>query len=167
MDIGASWFQEKDDGGAAEGKAAFFLSAFYFQSGVGFVVVDDLSYHKGTYFHHEDGAEVAGAQEGVFPGVFFVDGAAVGGGWVDGVQYSGDCAVGGAQAVVYVGVAVVIGYGETDDEGGPSGVAGCKLVIMEKLRYRVLCVFDREMLPFGDGIGTYETVTGAAKYVWV
>ena len=71
--------EEQQDGGAAKGKVALFLTAEHINAGISFVVIYNFPHHKSPYLHHQHCAEGTGAQQGILPGVFFVDRTAAGG----------------------------------------------------------------------------------------
>ena len=92
-------------------------------------MVYNLSHHHGSHLHHQYGSESTGSEQGIFPCILFVHRPAYGCCRIYCVQHAGYPPVGGAQTAVNIGVAVIIGYGETKNQGSAAHIAGCQLII--------------------------------------
>ena len=155
---GGVLFQQQHHGGAAELEIALLLSP---ADGCRAMVVDDLTHQQRAHFHGDDVSEPFGAQDGVFPGVFLVDGEKVIGDGIDGVQPAGDDHIFALFCVECVAVAVVIVHGPPEDQRPAAHITGSQGGILQQRAHGIFRVLQGEAAVFGDGQGGELAVGGA------
>ena len=146
------------DGGAAELKIALLRASGHRGSTV---VIDDSAHQQGAHLHHNQIAENVVLQDGIFPGVFLIDGVIIVGDGIDGVQHAGKAGVWSLAAADGVAIAMVIIHAQPENQHPAAPVCLCQLRIFQQGGQGVPGVLDGEAAALPDGVYGQAAVGGA------